>query len=777
MAEILRLLQVEDSESDAALVVRLLSKAGYNVHSKRVDEPGEMRAALDSEAWDVIIADHRMGQFDAPAALKILRETGRDIPFIVASGSIGEELAVTMMKSGAHDYVLKNNLARLAPAVDREIREARTRRERNEAEKSLRDSEERLALAVQATQLGTFDHSPRTGQMIWSDFTRRHFGLSPGAEMSFELALRAIHPEDREFVARTVDDLLRNGSDGRYAAEFRTIGVEDGVLRWISSWGRAFLDARGCPVRFVGVTLDVTGRRSLEEQFRRTQQRLRHVVASSPAVLFTLAITGNEIHGVSWISDNVKEMLGYPPEDTIGAAWWMDGTHPDDLARVRAKAAGDLLGQGYMECEFRFRHANGTYRWTRCEIRRIHDETGLRSEGVGAWSDITGRKSAEDEQARLREQLQQAQKLESVGRLAGGIAHDFNNLLTVINGYSSMLLKQTPPGDWIHEGLSEIQLAGERAAALSQQLLMLSRKSVVQTRHVNLNDIVAEVEKMLERVIGEDVRVECLLDASLGQVLADPGRLNQVLMNLAVNARDAMPHGGTLRVETTNLDPAESDGRPHVQLKVSDTGAGMTEEVLSHVFEPFFTTKRQGEGTGLGLATVYGIVQQCGGSIQVSSAPGNGTTFTIRLPRVDGSGAEEPQGAARTIARGTETILVVEDQEQLRRLAVRVLRKYGYEVLEAASPSEALACSDRCEGEIHLVLTDIVMPEMSGLDLAEQLRQMRPAIRVAFMSGYSERVHADSHKLELADAYLAKPFSPDTLAATVREALDSPAQG
>ena len=774
MAETLRLLQVEDSESDAELVLRLLRKAGYEVHAKRVDAPADMRAALDGEAWDVIIADHRMGQFDAPGALKILHETGRDIPFIVASGSIGEELAVTMMKSGAHDYVLKNNLARLAPAVDREIREARTRRERNEAEKNLRDSEERLALAIEATQLGTFDYLPRTGKMIWSDLTRRHFGLAPGVPISFDIALRAVHPEDREYAARTVQALLQPGSDGHWAAEFRTLGAEDRVARWISSWGRAFFDAQGQPVRFVGVTLDVTERRSLEEQFRRTQQRLRHVVASSPAVLFTLAITGNEIQGIGWISDNVKEVFGYPPEVTIGASWWINGTHPDDLAMVRKRAAGDLLGSGYMECEFRFRHADGTYRWTRCEIRRIHDETGLRSEGVGAWSDITGRKNAEEEQARLREQLQQAQKLESVGRLAGGIAHDFNNLLTVINGYSSMLLKQMPPGDWKHDGLEEIHLAGERAAALSRQLLVMSRKSVVQTRNVNLNEIVAEVEKMLGRVIGEDVRMECLLDPALGHVLADPGRWNQVLMNLAVNARDAMPRGGTLRIETANLDLSGSDARPLVQLKVSDTGAGMTPEVLSHLFEPFFTTKKAGEGTGLGLATVYGIVQQCSGSIQVQSEPGNGSTFTIRLPRIETPATEEAQDAARPIARGSETILVVEDQEQLRKLAVRILRKYGYEVLEAAGPAEALACSNRCQGEIHLVLTDIVMPEMSGIDLAGQLLEMRPALKIAFMSGYSEKVNAESHRLEVADAYLAKPFSPDTLAATVRAVLDRP---
>ena len=417
----------------------------------------------------------------------------------------------------------------------------------------------------------------------------------------------------------------------------------------------------------------------------------------------------------------------------------------------------DLFARGHGTYEYRFRHGDGSYRWTRCDLRLIRDEAGRSSEAVGAWSDITERKQAEEEQSKLREQLQRAQKLESIGRLAGGVAHDFNNLLTVINGYSDLSLKGLIPGDPMRENIAEIRQAGQRATELVRQLLLLSRKQVAQASEVNLNDIISEVGKMLARVIGEDIRLEFALNPSLGWILADPGQLHQVLMNLAVNARDAMPGGGTLLIETANVDLEESYSQqhvnvkpgPYVQLKVSDTGIGMTKDVISHIFEPFFSTKKPGEGTGLGLASVYAIVQQSGGSIWVYSEPGAGTTFTIYLPRVD-AGVNPRQEAEPTpdALRGTETILVVEDQDQLRRMAGRILRSYGYRVLEAANAGEALLHSERYAGPIHLLLTDVVMPKMTGSELASRLRPLRPSMEVIFMSGYSERAVTD--RLELA---------------------------
>jgi CheY-like chemotaxis protein len=315
---------------------------------------------------------------------------------------------------------------------------------------------------------------------------------------------------------------------------------------------------------------------------------------------------------------------------------------------------------------------------------------------------------------------------------------------------------------------------------LSGQLLVLSRKQVVHAKEVNLNDIIVEVEKMLGRVIGEDIRLESALSPSLGYVLADPGQMHQILMNLSVNARDAMPNGGMLRIETTNVDIEEGFAGPHtevqagryVQLKVTDTGVGMTQEVLSHLFEPFFTTKKAGEGTGLGLATVYGIVKQCGGSIWVYSQPGQGTNFQIYLPRIEpqGTAAKEPAQAAPT-ARGTETILLVEDQDQLRKMTVRVLQGHGYHVLEAADPDAALLHSANYAGPIHLLLTDVVMPGMMGPELADRIKPQRPAMGVVFMSGYSERALMDRQIME--GGYLGKPFSPKSLAMKVREVLDS----
>ncbi len=644
MSETLRVLQVEDSESDGALIARLLEKAGYRIHSKRVEDPEEMRLQLAGDTWDVIIADHRMARFDAPGALRVLHETGRDIPFILVSGSIGEEQAVAIMKSGAHDYIQKDNLARLVPAVQRELREARSRLERRQAEKDLAESQERLALAIQATQLGTFDYSPQTGKMIWSEMANRHFGLPPScSEVSYAIFLRGLHPDDRERVHATVQNLLQPGSDGRYAVEYRTIGIEDRIERHVSSWGQVYFELTGQPVRFVGVTLDISERKRLEEQFR------------------------------------------------------------------------------------------------------------------------------------------QAQKLESVGRLAGGVAHDFNNVLTVINGYSDILLAGMDAGDPLRELVTPIRAAGERAAALTGQLLFLSRKQVAQRKAVNLNEIIVEVETMLDKVIGEDIQLKSDLSGSLGSVMVDPGQLHQVLMNLAVNARDAMPSGGALTIETCNIDAKDGlvetstgvkPGR-YVRLKVSDTGTGMTKEVMSHLFEPFFTTKVAGKGTGLGLATVYGIIQQNGGSIRVDSEPRKGTTFTIHLPRIDSGMTSEQRPAFEADGlQGVETILVVEDQEPVRELAARVLRLHGYRVLEAAHPEDALLQSACFDGPIHLMLTDVIMPGMTGPELAARIRPLRPAMAVIFMSGYTD-CPLPERALESTIAYLDKPFSASGLAAIVKEMFDS----
>ena len=379
------------------------------------------------------------------------------------------------------------------------------------------------------------------------------------------------------------------------------------------------------------------------------------------------------------------------------------------------------------------------------------------------------------------EQLRQSQKLEAVGRLAGGIAHDFNNLLSVILSYSDMLSYELKPNEHALADLEEIKKAGRRAADLTRQMLAFSRQQVLDLRILDLNEIVGSVNKMLTRILGEDIELKMLLAPRLAKVKADPGQIEQVLMNLVVNARDAMPTGGNLTIETANVELDVAYARDHVgvtqgayvMLAVSDNGVGMDKAIQARVFEPFFTTKELGKGTGLGLSTVFGIVKQSGGTIWLYSEPGIGTTFKTYLPRAEGKVDWSPSPGPPTVAiRGTETILLVEDEDQVRKVASGILKKAGYHVLEATSPGEALLVSEQHPVKIHLLLTDVVMPKMNGRQLAERIGSMRPGIRIIFMSGYTDNVIIHHGVLDSGVSFLQKPFTPDSLSSKVRQVLD-----
>ncbi|PYS96265.1 MAG: hybrid sensor histidine kinase/response regulator [Acidobacteria bacterium] len=400
---------------------------------------------------------------------------------------------------------------------------------------------------------------------------------------------------------------------------------------------------------------------------------------------------------------------------------------------------------------------------------------GRRAEVVLA-NDVTERKM-------LEEQLRQSQKMEAVGQLAGGVAHDFNNLLTAITGYSDLAIRRLKAEDPLRHHIEEIKKAGERAAALTRQLLAFSRKQVLQPKVLDLNAVVSEMEKMLRRLIGEDVEFRTALASDLGSIKADPGQIEQVLLNLCVNARDAMPGGGNLTVETSNVYLDEEYASHHVgvesgayvMLAVSDTGYGMDEETQSRIFEPFFTTKEMGKGTGLGLSTVYGIVRQSGGNVWVYSEVGRGTTFKVYLPRVDEGVREYRRSdSPEDAARGTETILLAEDDEMVRRLAREVLEMYGYRVLEAPNGGAALLLCERHAGAIDLLVTDAIMPEMSGRELSERLSHLRPDMKVLFMSGYADTAAVQQGVLDEWANFIQKPFTPDALTRKVREILDAP---
>ncbi len=474
--------------------------------------------------------------------------------------------------------------------------------------------------------------------------------------------------------------------------------------------------------------------------------------------------------------------------DANRAACELFGRTPDELrgARIEELASGEPGGPDEpigelmrraaageaVELEWGARAGGGETFWLEVSLKTA--SIGGRTRLLAVMRDVTARRS-------LEAQLVQAQRLEAVGRLAGGLAHDFNNLLQVMLGQGEILIAGLAPGDPLRTGVERMMEAADRAAGLTRQLLAFSRKQVLEPRALNLNTVVRDMEGMLGRLIGEGISMEQRLDPDLGCTMADPAQIEQVIMNLAVNARDAMPDGGTLVIETANVSldedyanrHAQVRAGPYVRLAVSDTGSGMDEETLDRIFEPFFTTKQRGKGTGLGLATVYGIVKQSGGFIWAYSEPGRGSSFKIYLPRTFGAEAEESRSLRigdRPLGSG-ETVLLVEDEDSVRSTVRLGLEACGYSVLEARSPGEALLMAERHPGPVDLILTDVVMPMMGGRELVERLRKIRPDAAVLFMSGYTDNIIAHHGVLEPGVAFLQKPFTRDVLARKVREAL------
>ena len=516
---------------------------------------------------------------------------------------------------------------------------------------------------------------------------------------------------------------------------------------------------------------DITGRKQADQALRESEEKYRRIVETASEGIWIL---DNE-NRTTFANRRLAEMLGYSAEEMIGRSVF-DFIEEEQHALVAEEIARRRHGiqDNY---EFRFRRKDGQDLWA---IVSASPVPGRDREYAGALAMITDM----TERRRLEEQFRQAQKMEAIGQLAGGVAHDFNNLLTVINGYSSLLLKTVGLTDSVKESLAEIAAAGERAAGLTQQLLAFSRKQIIQPRAVDLNAVVRDIEKMLFRLIGAGIDLSTVLAPDLAPVHADPGQMQQVLMNLAVNARDAMPDGGALQIETANLQLDEGYAAVHpevepgsyVMLAVSDSGAGMDEITRTRLFEPFFTTKEPGKGTGLGLSTVYGIVKQAGGHISMCSEPGKGTTFKIYLPALKEAfiQAPEPVAEAPGMSCGNETILVVEDQREVRTLVCGVLNSCGYAVLEAASPREAILLSEQHREPIALMVTDVVMPGMTGRELADRLAECRPEMKVLYMSGYTDNAIVHQRVLDSGMAYLQKPFTPDALAVKVREILSSP---
>jgi hypothetical protein len=645
VARRLSLLIVEDSETDTELVVLELRRYGFDIAFERVDTSAALSAALESRLWDLVLCDHGVPSFESREALAIVRASGADLPFVILSGTIGEEAAVEALKGGARDVVLKTNLPRLGPVVDRELQEAENRRRHRQAEQALRDSEARKSAILESALdcVITIDHEGRI--IDFNPAAESTFGYERGAVAGKPMAELIIPPSLR---ARHREAFARYLATGESA--------------------------------IIGGRIELTGMRAGGGEF------------------------------------------------------------PVELSITRS----DLSGRPFFTAYLR---------------------------------DITERKRAEEERARLAQGLVQSQKMEAVGHLAGGVAHDFNNLLTVIVGFAAILARQALPAGEVSSYAEQIRTAGHHGAALVKRMLAFSRQQEFEPRAIDLNELVRVTEPMLRSLIGEAVELAIDIPSRLGFVIADPVQLEQVLLNLATNARDAMPSGGRLaiRAARASLPPAaQLPPGSYLRLTVADTGLGMDKATLQRIFEPFFTTKPRGVGTGLGLSSVYRIVEQCGGTIEVESARDAGTSVHIYLPEAVGA---KPEGGRAETSRAPEpapgpaTILVVDDDDGLRALASLVVAEAGYQVLAAGSAAEALELASQERGPIELLVTDVVMPGMSGPELARRLASDRPGLHVLYMTGYEDKPAVAGAHTRREDDLLTKPFTPDDLLARVEAAI------
>lgn len=572
-----------------------------------------------------------------------------------------------------------------------------------------------------------------------------------------------VHPDDRGPTVAEAERLVATaGTTFSFENRYR---CKDGSYRWIS-W-RSVVDTTRRVI--YASARDTTEKRQAEAELRLRDRAIQAVVQG---ILIT--DPNQPDNPIVYASPGFERLTGYAAAEVAGRnCRFLQGkdTDSEQVAKLRIAVRDET------DCtvELLNYRSDGTSFWNEVSVSPVRDGNGV-THFVGVLTDVTARK-------RLEEQFRQAQKMQAIGKLAAGIAHDFNNLLTIINGYSEMLIQSLPPNDPSRELLTEIHHAGERSAGLTRQLLVFSRQQVLAPRILELNAVVLDSERLLRRMIGEDVRLTTALDPELGAIRADPGQVEQVLLNLAVNARDAMPTGGQLTIETRNVELGEDDIRsnadarpgPHILLAVSDTGCGMTSDVKARIFEPFFTTKSQGKGTGLGLATVYGIVQQSGGIVDVYSEVGTGTTFKVYLPWVQ-MGAESAGVRPRPLAppRGTETILLVEDEDAVRTLTRHVLAGCGYKVLEASDGEAAVRIArSHHAGTIHLLITDVVMPGLGGRAVAESVEQQHPKVQILFVSGYTDDAVVRHGVLSESANFLQKPFSPIALAVKVREVLEA----
>jgi two-component system cell cycle sensor histidine kinase/response regulator CckA len=765
-SDTLRILILEDVPMDAELVEYELERARIPFSSRRVDSREAFLRELEEFGPDVILSDYTLPRFDGMAALSLARERAPSIPFLIVTGSVNEETAVGCMKAGATDYLLKSNLARIGPAIQAALERERAHAEKIQAQSALAASEKRFRSLVQNSSDLVTILAPDGTILYASDSAERIVGYSPASLVGTSLLAYLDEPD-----GAAVRGLLQSGNGKSSVAgpiEF-TLRRTDGSGVWLEAIGTNLLN--DATIR--GIVLnarDVSERKRADRALRDSEERYRDLFDNASDLVCMATPDG----ALLYVNQAWQEGTGFGEED-IGRMRFIDLVHPESRPHYQDVLHRVLAGERLDHVELIFMPKAGTPITVEGNLSCTFKD-GEASIVRGIYRDVTERK-------RVEEHLRRAERMQAAGKLAGGVAHEVNNMMTGVIGFSEFILRSLEPDDPRRGDVEEVIKAGTRAADVTRQLLAFTRQQFLRPQVLEVNSVVSDMEKMLRRSLGEDKVFQLKLSPDAGEIKADRGQLEQVLINLVLNARDAMSEHGRVTIETAAMEWDQAYTQRHggvnlplgtyVLLAVSDTGCGMEPDVQARIFEPFFTTKPIGQGTGLGLSTVYGIVKQSGGYVWVYSEPGAGSVFKVYLPQaVSLEHSEMVVEVSRVPTGGSETILIIEDEDMVRNLACRALKDHGYSVVEARNGSQALQYIQQHPGTVDLVVSDVVMPEMGGREFGQALAQKDPALAILYMSGYTGDDVVQRGLLDAGAPFQQKPFTPIGLATKVRAMLD-----
>ena len=782
----LKLLFVEDSAKDIELTLFRLESAGLQVQPRLAYDYQGACDALRNDQFDVIVCDYSLPGLPGTEILEYAKVAAPDTPFIFLSGMLGEQQAVETIRQGAVDYVLKQNFQLIPRAITRAVLEVRERSKLKAAEKSLVEVEARARLAIKAANMGVWELHPASGKVIWDDRARALYGITSAEPLALEQVIALCHPDDRQPLKDKVTQALAEESS--FHAEYRLL-LPEGEIRWISSDGRSSFENGVC-VRFSGVLQDISTRKQATRDLEQLTEQLGESVEQRTRERDRTWEVSREMLGVlhfdlspATFNPAWETTLGWPKEHLRSLKLW-ELVHPEDKEATLQEAQRVVQGDVFGRFVNRMRHADGSYRWLSWTIV---PDNGLM---YAAVRDITEERAVLEKLAttneRLLEQisqregveatLQQMQRLEAVGQLTAGVAHDFNNLLTVILASATFAKRDIQKANLekVLTRLDHISDAGEKGARLTNQLLSFSRRQRLETQHIDLNAIITGMNVLMGKAIGAQVRLELDLASGLWTAAADPVQTEMVILNLAINARDAMPSGGTIRLTTRNesvTTPPSSavdlEMGDYIVVSLADTGTGMSAETLQRAFEPFFTTKAVGQGSGLGLAQVFGFAKQSGGGVQITSVVGEGTDVQVYLPRIevrDETIDSTAEPSVDTLSNASANILLVDDDAAVREITATLLESMGHVVVHVSSGIEAL---EQITSGTDVVITDFAMPGMNGKELAHALHSRLPDVPVIFLTGY-----ADTDVLGLEGLLVVqKPFSEAELERKIRQAL------